>query len=299
MDAKGVFTAIVIGLLTVEVTRFLKTRNITIRMPEGVPPAVSSSFDALIPLGVNVILFYFISLIIQKISGMIIPQAILKTLAPAVKAVDSLPVIFLVSTLAQLFWFVGIHGAALVGAVVDPFKYANVAANAEAYMAGRPLPYIFTDTFWAYYIVLGGSGATLGLTLLYLRSKSKQLNGIGKIALLPAIFNINEPIIFGTPMVLNPIMFLPFVFVQGINGIIAYLLTKWGFVRASFAAVPWTTPAPIGIFLATLDWKAVVLVFILLALDIVLYFPFFKIYENQLVKEESESKEADLVAHVG
>ncbi|ADD01613.1 PTS system, lactose/cellobiose family IIC subunit [Thermoanaerobacter italicus Ab9] len=296
MDAKGVFTAIIIGLLTVEVTRFLKSKNITIRMPEGVPPAVSSSFDALIPLGVNVILFYSISLIIQKICGMIIPQAILTTLAPAVKAVDSLPVIFIFSTLAQLFWFAGIHGAALVGAVLDPFKYANVAANAEAYLAGQPLPHIFTDTFWAYYIVLGGSGATLGLTLLYLRSKSKQLNGIGKVALLPAIFNINEPIIFGTPMVLNPIMFIPFVFVQGINSVVAYLVIKLGLVRASFASVPWTTPAPIGAFLATLDWKAVVLVFALLVLDTVLYYPFFKIYEKQLIKEESgkEDIEAEL-----
>lgn len=287
LDAKGIFTAIIVGLLTVEITRFLKAKNITIKMPEGVPPAVSSSFDALIPLAINVLFFYFISLMIQGISGMIIPQAIMTALTPATKAIDSLPAIFIFSTIAQLFWFTGIHGAALMGAVLDPFKLANVAANAEQYLAGQPLTHIFTDTFWAYYIVLGGSGATLGLTLLYLRSKSKQLNGIGKVALLPALFNINEPVIFGTPMVLNPIMFIPFVFVQGINGAIAYLAVKVGLVRASFAAVPWTTPAPIGAFLATLDWRAVVLVLVLLVIDIVLYYPFFKIYENQLAKNET------------
>ncbi|TZE81286.1 PTS sugar transporter subunit IIC [Calorimonas adulescens] len=290
IDAKGIFTAIIVGLVTVEITRFLKSNNITIKMPEGVPPAVSSSFDALIPLAVNVLVFYFISLIVQNLSGMIIPQAIMTALTPAVKAVDSAPAIFIFSTISQLFWFIGIHGAALVGAILDPFKLANVAANAEAYMTYQPLPHIFTDTFWAYYITLGGSGATLGLTLLYLRSKSKQLNAIGKVAILPALFNINEPIIFGTPMVLNPIMLIPFVFVQGINGVISYYVVKIGLVNASFASVPWTTPAPIGAFLATMDWRAIILVFALLILDMVLYYPFFKIYEKQLIEQEGEEE---------
>ncbi len=297
LDAKGLFTAIIIGFLTVEITRFLKLlKNITIKMPEGAPPAVSPSFDALIPLAINVLFFHFINLIVQSISGMIIPQAILTGLAPALETLDSPLPIFILSTLSQLLWFVGIHGASVTSAVRNPIALSNLGANAEAYLAGQPLPYIFTDTFWSYYIVLGGSGATLGLTLLYLRSKSKQLNGIGKVALLPAIFSINEPIIFGTPMVLNPVMFIPFVFVQGINGVVAYYAIKWGLVRASFGTVPWTTPAPIGAFLSTLDWRAVVLVFALLVLDIILYYPFFKVYERQLIKEESgkEDIEAEL-----
>lgn len=296
LDAKGLFTAIIIGFLTVEITRFVKLKNITIKMPEGVPPAVSASFDALIPLAINVLFFHFINLIVQSISGMIIPQAILTVLAPALKTLDSPLPIFMLSTLSQVLWFVGIHGASVTGTVRDPIALANIGANAQAYLAGQPLPYIFTYNFWSYYIVLGGSGATLGLTLLYLRSKSKQLKGIGKVALLPAIFNINEPIIFGTPMVLNPVMFIPFVFVQGINGIVAYYAIKWGLVRADFATVPWTTPAPIGAFLGTLDWRAVVLVFALLVLDIILYYPFFKVYERQLIEDEGgkEDIEAEL-----
>ncbi|UZQ83317.1 PTS sugar transporter subunit IIC [Thermoanaerobacter sp. RKWS2] len=298
LDAKGLFTAIIVGLLSVEITRFLKSKGVTIKMPEGVPPAVSSSFDALIPLIINVLLFHFINLIILSISKMIIPQAILASLAPALNTLDSPLLIVVLALVAQLLWFVGIHGAAVVKTIRDPIALTYLAANAEAYLAGQPLPHIFTDTFWAYYMVLGGSGATLGLTLLYLKSKSKQLNAVGKVALLPALFNINEPVIFGTPMVLNPIMFIPFVFVEAINGVIAYYIIKWGLVRAAFATVPWTTPAPIGAFLATLDWRAVVLVLALLVLDAMLYYPFFKAYEKQLIKEESEKEnsEAELKA---
>lgn len=291
IDAKGIFTAVIIGLGSVEITRFLKSRNITIKMPEGVPPAVTSSFDALIPLGVNVLFFYFVSLVVQKLSGMIVPQAIMTILAPAIKAVDSAPAIFLVATLAQLFWFVGIHGAAIVKTgLIQPFLDQNIFANAEAALSGNSLPYVFTNPFWAYFMILGGSGATLGFTLMCVRSKSKQLNALGKVALLPALFNINEPIIFGTPMVLNPIMFIPFVFVQGINGVIAFYLTKLNFVNAAFINVPWTTPAPIGAFLATMDWRAIILVFALLILDMVLYYPFFKIYEKQLIEQEGEEE---------
>ena len=122
----------------------------------------------------------------------------------------------------------------------------------------------------------------------YRWSKSKQLKGIGRIGLLPGLFNINEPIIFGMPLIFNPILFLPFVFIQGINGVIAYTVTKMGIVGATFVTAPWTTPAPIGAFLATMDWHATVLILCLIVIDFVIYYPFFKIYEKQCIKQEVE-----------
>lgn len=287
LDAKGIFTAILIGLFTVEITRFLKSKNITIKMPDGVPPAVSSSFDALIPLIVNILVFFTISLVVQSATKMIVPQAMMKALAPAITAIDSAPAIFLVSILAQSFWFVGIHGASIVKTgVIQPFLDSNIAANAEAVVNNQAMPHIFTNPFWAYFIVLGGSGATLAVTFMFLRSRSKQLKTLGKVAILPALFNINEPIIFGAPMILNPIMAIPFIFTQGINGVLAYYITQAGLVGKTFVNVPWTTPAPLGAFLASLDWRAGVLVLALAALDAVIYYPFFKMYEKSLVKQE-------------
>lgn len=291
LDAKGLFTAIIIGLLSIEVMRFLKEKNFTIKMPDGVPPAVASSFEALVPLIVNVILFYAISLIFQKAFQMIIPEAIMKALTPAMNAVDSALAIFLISCLSQLLWFVGLHGAAITGAIRDPFVNANLMLNANEKLANTPMTHVFTGPFWSYFIVIGGSGATLALVFLMLKSRSSHLKSVGKVALLPALFNINEPIIFGAPMVLNPIFAIPFIFIQGINGVLAYYVVKLGMVGKAFINTPWTTPAPIGAFLSTMDWKALVLVIALAVLDGFLFYPFYKVYEKAMIKQQEASQE--------
>lgn len=289
LDAKGMFTGILLAMLTVEITRFLINKNITIKMPDGVPPAVTSSFEALIPLAVNVIVVYAISLFIQKVSGSIIPQAIMKLLAPAVTAIDSAPAIFIFSLLAQLLWFGGIHGSSTIKTgVLEPFLNQNLNANSEAIIAGEALPHIFTNPFWANYMTIGGSGATLALVLVMLFvAKSSQMKSLGKVAILPALFNINEPIIFGTPMVFNPLFIVPFLLAQPINGVIAYYATKSGLIASSFVNLPWTTPGVLGSYLSTFDWKAPVLVIFLTVLDLIMYYPFFKVYDKKLAEEEA------------
>lgn len=286
LDAKGLFTAMIVGLITVEITRGLLKKGATIKMPEGVPPAVSASFTALIPMIANVLLFYAINLILISTLGKNIPAAIMSALTPALKGADTIWLMLVIVIIAHLLWFVGVHGAALVGTITAPIFTSNLMANAAARLAGEPMPYVWAEPLWAFVVVLGGSGATLGLTLLMLRSKSSQLKTVGKVGILPGLFNINEPVLFGAPIILNPILGIPLIIAPVVNTIIGYVAIKSGLIGRIFVQAPWTTPAPIGLALSTMDWRGFVLVILLLAIDILIYYPFFKSYEKVLLEEE-------------
>ena len=288
LDAKGIFTAIIVAIGCVEIINFLFKHNVRIKMPEGVPPAVSSSFDAILPLFICVIVFYALSLFVQNLSGDLFPAMIMSVLAPAVSGLDSLPGIIFIVIVAQVFWCFGLHGASITQAIRLPFMQMYLAANLAAFNAGEAAQHFFVQPFWSYVITLGGSGATLGLCILLLTSKSKQLKTLGRLSIGPACFNINEPIIFGLPMVLNPIMMIPFIFVPVINATIAYTLMGLNIVGRGVLETPWTTPAPIGAALGCMDWRAGVMVIGLILLDIVLYYPFIKVYEKQKLAEEAE-----------
>lgn len=286
LDAKGIFTAIIVGIVSIEIMKFLKDKKITIRMPEGVPPAVSASFEVIIPLLVNIILFYGLSLTIQNATGKIIPEFIMTAMAPTMKAIDSSIGIFIISFISQGLWFLGLHGPAITSPIRLPFMDTHIMINAQNMMNGEALPHVFTQPFWSFIMLIGGSGATLGLVFLLIRSKSSHLKSVGRIGLLPAIFNINEPLTFGLPFVLNPILAIPFIFTQGINAVIAYFLMTLNIVGKPYISIPWTTPAPIGAALGTMDWKVGVLVIALIILDGIIYYPFFKVYERTLLKKE-------------
>jgi len=289
LDAKGMFTGILVAMLTVEITRFFINRNITIKMPDGVPPAVATSFESLIPVTVNIFVVFLIRIFIQNISGLIIPAAIMKVLSPAVTAIDSAPAIFFFGFLSQLLWFGGIHGSATIkSGVLQPFLDANLNSNSEAVLNGHAATSAFTVPFWSNYMTIGGSGATLALVIvIVLVAKSSQLKSLGKISLLPALFNINEPIIFGMPLVLNPLFMIPFLFVEPLNGVIAYYATKSGLVGSAFINLPWTTPGVLSAYLSTFDWRAPLLVIGLVIFDLILYYPFLKVYDKKLVSDEA------------
>lgn len=259
LDAKGIFTAILVAIGCVEIMHFMFKKDIRIKMPEGVPPAISSSFDAILPLFICVIIFYGLSLV-----G-----------------------ICLITMIAQVFWFFGLHGASITQPIRLPFMQMYLIANISAFSAGQPIVHFFTQPFWSYVITLGGGGATMGLCILLLRSKSAELKTLGKLSIGPAIFNINEPIIFGLPMVLNPLMMIPFIFVPVINSIIAYGLMAFHIVGKGIIETPWTTPAPLGAALGCMDFKAAIMVICLIILDMVLYYPFFKLLEKQKLEEEN------------
>ena len=287
LDAKGIFTAIIVSIGCVEIMRVMLKKNIRFKMPEGVPPAIASSFDSILPLFVCMGVFYGLSLIIQNISGELLPSLIMTILAPAISGLDSLLGICLITIIAQTFWFFGLHGASITQLIRLPIMHMYLMANITAFSDGEPIFNFFTQPFWSYVITLGGGGSTFALCILLLRSKSVELKTLGKLSIGPAIFNINEPIIFGLPMVLNPLMMIPFIFVPVINTIIAYTCMALNIVGKGVVETPWTTPAPIGAALGCMDIKAGIMVIILIILDMLLYYPFFKLMEKQKLAEEN------------
>lgn len=288
LGGTGIFTAIIVAIYVTELTRFLKVNNIGIKLPEQVPPKIRESFDLLIPALVVILTIYPLNLILQGQFDMIMPQAIMSLFKPLISASDTLPAILLAVFVAHALWFAGIHGAAIVGGIMAPFWLVNLGLNQDALAAGVELPATFAEPLWSFFIVIGGSGATFALVLLYLRSKSVHLKALGKLCLVPSIFNINEPVIFGSPIVMNPVLFLPFVGVPMINATLAYIAIHTGMVGKIISLVPWTAPAPIGAAWGA-GWQVSngLLVVGLIVLDLVLYYPFFKIYEKALLKQEA------------
>ena len=289
LGGTGIFTAILVAIYCVEMMRFLKAHNIGIRLPDQVPPMIKNSFDLLIPVLVVVLTLYPLSLLIQSQFGMLIPQAIMSIFKPLVSAADSLPAILLAVLIGHLLWFAGIHGAAIVSGMLQMFWLTNLGANQTALAASQPLPHIFMEAFWTFFIVIGGSGATMGLVFCYLRSRSAHLRSIGRLSVVPSIFNINEPVIFGTPIVMNPVFFIPFLLAPMVNAVLAWAAMKFDLIGRVISVVPWTAPAPVGAAWALgWDFRAAILVLVLACVSAIIYFPFFKVYEKQLLQQEAE-----------
>ncbi len=287
MGGTGIFTAVMCAFFSVELYRFMKKHNITIRMPEQVPPAIARSFEVLLPVLAIFITLYPLSLFVQTQYDMLIPDAVMAVFKPLISASNSLPAIIGALLLCQLLWFAGIHGAAIVVGLLSPIFLTNIGANIEAFVAGEPIPNVFTQPFWDFYIFIGGSGATLALVMLMSFSRSVHLKSIGRMSAVPGFFQINEPVIFGSPVVMNPTLFIPFVFAPVINATIAYFAVHVGFVGMGVATTPWTTPALIGASWGS-GWTfaPVLLVIGLLILDLIIYFPFFKMFEKQMLEQE-------------
>jgi len=288
LGGTGIFTTIIVGIYVTELCRFLKERNIGIKLPEQVPEKIRQSFNLLIPALVVILTLYPLNLLLQSQFGMLLPEAIMAVFKPLISAADSLPAILFATFLAHALWFAGIHGAAIVGGIMAPFFLVNLGLNQDALAAGQPLTHIFIEGFWSFFIVLGGSGATFALVLLYIRSKSAHLRSIGKLGLVPACFNINEPVIFGSPIVMNPVLFIPFVVAPMVNATIAYSAAKMDLIGKVISLVPWTAPAPIGAAWSA-GWQMSngLLVLGLIALDLAIYYPFFRVYEKQLLAQET------------
>ncbi|HIH0943552.1 TPA: PTS sugar transporter subunit IIC [Vibrio cholerae] len=293
MGGTGIFTAVMCAFFAVELYRFMKKHNITIRMPEQVPPAIARSFEVLLPVLAIFLTLYPLSLFVQAEYGMLIPDAVMAMFKPLISASNTLPAIIGALLVCQLLWFAGIHGAAIVVGLLSPIFLTNISANIDAFVTGQPVPNIFTQPFWDFYIFIGGSGATLALVILMSFSRSAHLKSIGRMSAVPGFFQINEPVIFGSPVVMNPILFLPFVFAPVINATIAYFAIQLGFVGMGVATTPWTTPAIIGASWGS-GWTftPVLLVVGLVILDLLIYLPFFKMFEKQVLEQEQpvESK---------
>ena len=290
LSGQGIFTALITAIYSTRVYAWLKQNNITIRLPKEVPTGVARSFEILIPVLAIILTLHPLNLFIEAQLGMIIPEAIMSLVKPLVAASDTLPAILLSVLVCQVLWFAGIHGALIVTGIMNPFWMANLSVNQAAMAAGTAIPHIYVQGFWYHYLLIGGVGSTLPLALMLLRSKAVHLRTIGRMGVVPGVFNINEPILFGAPIIMNPLFFLPFVLVPMVNATLAYFALKLDLVSRVVSMTPWTTPAPIGAsWAANWSFSPVILCLICMATAMVMYLPFLKAYEKQLLAQEREN----------
>ena len=295
-SGQGIFTALLVAIYTTELYAFFRRHNITIRLPPEVPTGVARSFEILIPVLAVVLTLHPLNLFIESQLGMIIPEAIMSLVKPLVAASDTLPAILLSVLVCQILWFAGIHGALIVTGIMNPFWMANLSVNQAAMAAGSVIPHIYVQGFWDHYLLSGGVGSTLPLALLLMRSKAVHLRTIGRMGVVPGLFNINEPILFGAPVIMNPLFFIPFVLVPMINATLAWFALDLGWVARVVSLTPWTTPAPIGAsWAANWAFSPVIMCLICMGTAIIMYYPFFKAFEKQLLAQESSDASAPAV----
>lgn len=286
LGSSGMFIGILVSFFAVEIYRFTQKSGFKISMPEQVPSSVARSFEALTPTAIVLIVISIITMFI----GIDLHKIISNLVSPLIKATDTLPSVIIVIVLSQFFWSFGIHGWSIVGSLARPLWLVLLESNTTAFVNGSEIVNTAAEPFYQWFVMIGGSGATLGLAILFtFRSKSTYGKALGKTAIVPSIFNINEPMIFGAPIVLNPVLIIPFIIAPLLNGIIAWIATSLGLVNYVVASAPWTLPGPIGAFLACgNDWRAAVLSVILILLSVAIYYPFFRMYDKKLLEEESE-----------
>lgn len=305
MGGKGLFTAIVVAMITAEIYRQFIQRDFTIKMPKGVPDAVGRSFAALIPGAVIIILFAAVMKVLQ-VTGVGSLNNLLALIigTPLGLIGGTLGGTFVAVLLNSVFWFCGVNGGQVVGSVMNPIWLQQADANRLALQAGQDLPNIITAPFMDLFVYIGGGGATIGLALcLMFLSRSREYKTLGRVSGIPALFNINTPILFVFPTVLNPIMFVPFVLTPIVNAVVTYLSMATGLVPyTTGVALPWTTPPIIGGFLATGSWQGAVLQAVLVVISFLIYLPFFKAADAAHVKAEAAgvqaSESADEVAEL-
>ncbi|MGL4774717.1 MAG: PTS sugar transporter subunit IIC [Clostridium sp.] len=274
----GLFVAIMASLLATEFLRVTqKVEGLKIKMPDVVPPSVSKSFNLLIPATIVLTVFAIVSFLSVNILGMNIYEIITKIIqAPIQAAFQGLPGIILVVVFQSLLWSFGLHGSFILSPITEPTLLTSMTENMNAYQAGLEIPNIVTKPFLDVFVNVGGSGFTVGLIIaIFLVSKREDYRSIAKLSAVPGAFNINEPLMFGLPVVLNPIFMIPLILAPVVSLIIAYLATAAGIVAKTVVMVPWTTPPVISAFLATGgDFKAALLAVVLLVISVVIYIPF-------------------------
>lgn len=289
LSASSLFAAIVTALVSVEIVHCFTKHNITIKMPAGVPPEVANSFAGLFPAAVVLILFW----LVRHLLGFNIATFLSSLLMPlkGVLAGNSLGGGILTILFITIFWTLGIHGTAIMDPIIRPFWEMAIAKNMTEFQAGtnvHHLSTIFTEQFLQWFVWIGGAGGTLALVILFLFSKSNYLKELGRLALLPGLFNINEPVMFGAPIVLNPILAIPFIIAPIVTAVIAYFATISGLVPMMMARLPFSFPAPIAALMSTnWSWQALVLSLVNFMVDLVIYYPFFKVFEYQQLQRET------------
>ncbi|MBC3231977.1 PTS sugar transporter subunit IIC [Serratia fonticola] len=297
-DTKSLFLGMFIAILAVEIySRLEQVKGLRIKMPESVPPNVSASFSALIPAIITVVVIATFGFVFHQVTGIYLYDAVYRVIQqPLESVVQSLPGILILMFVAQLFWVIGIHGNQMIKPIREPLLLGAITVNMTAFEQGKEVPNIITKPFWDVYMSIGGSGCTIGLLLaVIMASRRKEMKEIGKLSLGPSFFNINEPVIFGMPIMLNPILAIPFIITPLVTGAIGYFATSLGFAGKAVVMVPWTTPPIINAWLSTAgSMGAVVTQMVCIVVAILIYLPFVKVASNRAEIAQNQAAKAEL-----
>lgn len=286
LGADGLFVAIIIGLVSVEITRFIENKGWQVKFPDSVPPAVTSFVNSMLPLLMNIIVIYGINIIVVSTMGVNIPQAVMKVLSPALAVVDNIWGFLAIITFGNILWILGVNGTSIIFPIVFALGIKNTGLNADLVAAGQD-PSVYMNLQMFRVAILGGAGNTIGLALLMAKSKSAHLKSLGRLATVPGICGINEPIIFGTPIVFNPILAIPFIITPIVTVTLTYFAQVFGFITPGYMIDPSFTPFFVQAYLSSMDFKNVIFVFALAAISVAIYYPFFKVYEKNMLKQEN------------
>ncbi len=299
--ARGLFLGMIIAIVSVEIFSFIvNSGKLKIKMPDSVPANVATSFNVLFPSMFTIIIMSSINFIVAEVTGLTLYDIIYTMLQKPLEAVmQGLPGLLILMLVSQLFWVIGIHGNQIIKPVREPLLNAAILANTDLVNQGitniKELN-IINMSFWDVYMTIGGSGVTIGLIIaIFIFSKREDYKGIAKLSFAPGIFNINETMTFGLPIMLNPVMAIPFIITPLITGTVAYVLTVIGFADVLVYAIPWTTPPILSAWLASGgSIKSVITQLICIAISILIYIPFVMIANKQLAKEMEKESDKQL-----
>ncbi|WP_079527593.1 PTS cellobiose transporter subunit IIC [Halobacillus hunanensis] len=296
LGAKGMFLGIFTAFTAAELYRFFVAKDWTIKMPQGVPGAVSRSFSALLPITFTLSIFLMVRIIFSYTPFGDVQNFIYTVVQAPLTALGSgLPATIAAVLLIQIFWFFGLHGQIIVNSVMDPVWYSLATENLAAFQAGEEVPHIVSKQFIESFVVgMGGSGMTLAVILgIFLIGKSRQMKEIGKLGAPAGIFNVNEPIIFGLPIIMNPIVLLPWLVAPVVVTVITYMSMASGLVPPPTGViVPWTTPTILNGAIATNSWQGGVLQAFNIVIVFLIWWPFLKILDNQYYESERDDEES-------
>ena len=292
MGTKGLLTAFLAAFITVNIYKVCVKNNVTIRMPDEVPPNVSQAFKDVIPYALSIFVLYGIDLATRQFLGTNVAEAILKLFEPLFTAADGYVGITIIFGAYALFWFVGIHGPSIVEPAIAAITYANVETNFQLLQAGQHADKILTSGTQMFIVTMGGTGATLVVPFMFMwLTKSKRNKAIGRASVVPTFLGVNEPILFGAPLVLNPVFFVPFILAPIANVWIFKFFVDTLKMNSFSVNLPWTTPGPLGIVMGTnFAPLAFVLAILLVFVDVLIYYPFLKVYDEQILSEEQSGK---------
>lgn len=288
LGTQGLLSAFVAAFLTVNIYKLCIKKNITIKLPKEVPGTIAQSFKDIFPFAFAVLACVLIDLTSRAVVGAPFASVFQKKLTPLLKGVETYPGMCLIYGLSALFWFVGIHGPSIVMPAVTAFQLANTEANLKLFEAGQHPLHAMTNNFGNYIAAIGGTGATFIVPLvLIFFMKSKQLKTVGKASFIPVLFAVNEPLLFAAPLVLNPYMFFPFILTPICNVILGKFFIDVLGMNGMIYTLPWTVPGPIGVLLNThFQLISIIFVIIMLVMDAAIYYPFLRVYDAELVKQE-------------